>query len=97
MNNGSVIIHELDQIMSDKNLFIWFMLFNLKQISIINKSLDIEKKELYELSSFANLYSNFVEQEIFIVLKMLDILSQLVEIGFISFDKEKLKLNNFWY
>ncbi|MDR1057146.1 MAG: N-acetylmuramoyl-L-alanine amidase [Coxiellaceae bacterium] len=88
---------ELGQAMSDKSPLLRSVLIDLAQTATISASLDIGNKVLRELGSFTSLHSHRVEQAAFVVLKSPDIPSLLVEVGFISYGKEELKLHNSRY
>ena len=85
---------ELGQAMSDKNALLRSVLIDLAQTATISASLDIGSKILRELGNFTSLHSNKVEQAAFVVLKSPDIPSLLVEVGFISYDREEMRLGN---
>lgn len=83
---------ELGQAISDKNALLRSVLIDLAQTATIGSSLEIGKMLLHSLSNIASLHSKNVEQAAFVVLKSPDIPSLLVEVGFISYSKEEMKL-----
>lgn len=85
---------ELGQAISDKNALLRSVLIDLAQTATISASLDIGGKILQGLANIASLHSRNVEQAAFVVLKSPDIPSLLVEVGFISYAKEEVKLRN---
>ncbi|MBU0744303.1 MAG: N-acetylmuramoyl-L-alanine amidase [Gammaproteobacteria bacterium] len=88
---------ELGQAIFDKNALLRSVLIDLAQTATISASLDIGGRILQKLETVTSLHSRRVEQAAFVVLKSPDIPSLLVEVGFLSYAKEELRLRDSRY
>ncbi len=83
--------------LTDKGNVLRSVLINLSQTATIQASLLIGQNLLDDIHNFAHLHHNQVEQAAFVVLKSPDIPSLLLETGFVSNNKEEVKLSNLDY
>jgi len=90
--NESEFVGGLD--LADKDHLLRSVLIDLSQTHTISVSLQMGTEILRQLSTFAHLHHDGVEQAAFVVLKSPDIPSLLVETGFLSNPKEEKNLTN---
>ena len=87
---GGVNLKEL----TDQSKVIRTVLIDLSQTATISASLRLGEHMLHYLGKISNLHSNKVEQARFMILKSPDLVSILIEMGFISNHSEEKKLLN---
>ncbi len=78
----------------DRSAVVRSVLLDLSQTATISASLRFGSKVLKQLSHFAKLHNDKIEQARFVVLKSPDIPSVLIETGFISNPREERLLNS---